>query len=837
MSITSKMILISTILILFESITSISSSMNIAMISSSSSTAAISTSIANSPNSNVDNNNGAIGSEQRCEKITIPMCMDIGYNYTSMPNLLEMETQEEAGLEVHQFWPLVEINCSDDLKFFLCSMYAPICIEEYPGHIPSCKSVCERAREGCKPIMIQYGFPWPDKMNCSELPVYGDGQQICMDPKKGAGIETDNHFDHQMNNGNGNLLATTNNNNHLDEKFNHNKIHHNHNKAKSRNNNNNGNKNHQQQQQIFSTTTTTTTTTATIIESNTCRCDCRQPYFIRLTSTTTAGITNQIIDYNDHHYQSYQQHQFHHHQQQSIHHFNYSRIETAYGLASICALSCKGLYHFNENEQETAFFWIGITAAICAITCMLTVFTSLTDTERFRYPERAIIFLAACYIFIAGGYLLRIRLGHNAIACDGPFIRYQRTGPTPASCILSFILLYFFGMASAYWWLILTLTWFLAAGLKWSSEAITSYAQYFHLLAWLLPTAQSVTILCLGAIDGDPFMGVCSVGNQSRANLLIFVITPLCVCIAIGILFLFTGFVALFRIRRAIRQTQHTIRVKTDKLEKLMIRIGLSSFLYIVPEVVVVACHIYEYIYRPLWEKSLTCLCNDNNSNNDQYSPQFSIIILKYIMSLIIGITSSFWIWSGKTLESWMRIYTKISCCSVTKFGSPNSSSRSSGASQLLPNMGINYYGRDIINGSSLPMKTQTVNLGPTTATTTTSTTPLHHPHSHHLNQLHHHHQQHLHHHHQLNELQQQSRQASLILQPRSQSIPPPPSLPPPPPPLMANHHTHHHHHQHQPHHHSGSGSLTGSQFTHMIGSSINGTGNNSNSKIPLSHV
>ena len=77
--------------------------MNIAMISSSSSssTSAISTSIASAPNSNIDNNNGAgaIGSEQRCEKITIPMCMDIGYNYTSMPNLLEMETQEEAGLE------------------------------------------------------------------------------------------------------------------------------------------------------------------------------------------------------------------------------------------------------------------------------------------------------------------------------------------------------------------------------------------------------------------------------------------------------------------------------------------------------------------------------------------------------------------------------------------------------------------------------------------------------------------------------------------------------------------------------------------------------------------
>jgi hypothetical protein len=46
---------------------------------------------------------------------------------------------------VHQFWPLVEIQCSDDLRFFLCSMYAPICIEDYQGRLPACRSVCERA--------------------------------------------------------------------------------------------------------------------------------------------------------------------------------------------------------------------------------------------------------------------------------------------------------------------------------------------------------------------------------------------------------------------------------------------------------------------------------------------------------------------------------------------------------------------------------------------------------------------------------------------------------------------------------------------------------------------
>lgn len=108
---------------------------------------------------------------------------------------------------VHQFWPLVEIQCSDDLRFFLCSMYTPICIEDYAGNLPACRSVCERAvsvwrrlcipslsllihfsppqKQGCAPIMSQYGFQWPARMNCSELPVYGDHEHLCMDSKDG----------------------------------------------------------------------------------------------------------------------------------------------------------------------------------------------------------------------------------------------------------------------------------------------------------------------------------------------------------------------------------------------------------------------------------------------------------------------------------------------------------------------------------------------------------------------------------------------------------------------------------------------------------------------------
>ena len=87
---------------------------------------------------------------------------------------------------MHQFWPLVEIQCSPDMRFFLCSIYAPICIQDYPTSIPACKSVCLRAEAGCAPLMRKYGFAWPERMQCDKFPNYGDPQNLCMDARNGT---------------------------------------------------------------------------------------------------------------------------------------------------------------------------------------------------------------------------------------------------------------------------------------------------------------------------------------------------------------------------------------------------------------------------------------------------------------------------------------------------------------------------------------------------------------------------------------------------------------------------------------------------------------------------
>ena len=86
------------------------------------------------------NDNGAGG---KCEQIQLPMCLNMPYNQTSMPNQFNHQSQQEAAMEAHQFWALVEINCAKELRFFLCSMYTPICLSDYTRPIRACRSVCK----------------------------------------------------------------------------------------------------------------------------------------------------------------------------------------------------------------------------------------------------------------------------------------------------------------------------------------------------------------------------------------------------------------------------------------------------------------------------------------------------------------------------------------------------------------------------------------------------------------------------------------------------------------------------------------------------------------------
>ncbi|XP_014675042.1 PREDICTED: frizzled-2-like [Priapulus caudatus] len=537
----------------------------------------------------------------RCEPITIPLCDNLPYNETIMPNLLNHQKQEEAGLEVHQFFPLVEVKCSPDLKFFLCAMYAPVCTV-IPEALPPCRGLCVSARRGCEGLMNKFGFQWPQTLDCLKFPESG----LCVGPNS----------------------------------------------------------------------------TAEGAPPPAARPPALDPGFPSGAPPPFRCPRNL-----------------------SVHNLDY-RLAVGGGAATPdCGAPCDDLF-WSAAQRRFARVWVGAWSVACFALTVFAVATFALDPARFRYPERPIVFLSACYLFVAlaylAGYVLR-----DSIACSGPFRDTGRVtvaahdlygygaraeaeavveslpvvtqGTKKEGCTILFMLLYFFTMASALWWVVLTVSWFLAAGLKWSSEAIEQRAHLFHLVAWATPAALTILVLALGKVDGDVLSGVCYVGVADAAAARVFVVAPLAASLLTGALFLAAGLASLYRIRGVVRGGGGGGEAAA-KLERLMARIGAFAAMYAAPSAAVVACVFYEQLHLEAWMASwwarvascsphasphysdITCPAA-GGGGGEREAPIFAVFLVKYAMSLSVGIASGIWIWSPKTLAAWWRCFYRGAIC------------------------------------------------------------------------------------------------------------------------------------------------------------------------------
>ncbi|KAL4233420.1 Frizzled-9 [Mactra antiquata] len=531
----------------------------------------------------------------RCTPITIPLCSNLRYNMTRMPNLVGNSNQKDAAMQVHGFIPLVQVGCAKYLRFFLCSLHAPMCTDmQHTGDerettlvVPPCRSMCEDVRKNCEPVLNRLKFPWPPMLDCAPLPEYSDPKSglLCME----APTDTDDMDDF------GTLGP---------EKIN----------------------------------------------------DDMLKYFekIREKSSTDSNDypSNKKVDLYIN--------------PPVICPDRYVYVDKIQKRNNSCAPRCNTDVYFKQEDKNFAEIWILVWASICCLSTICTALTFLIDTQRFKYPERPIIFLSMCYAIYSIAYMIRAVTGPEDISCDrrrdGSEFLIQE-GLESTWCIIVFLILYFFGMAGSLWWVILTITWFLAAARKWGQEAIEALSSYFHLAAWAIPAVKTILILTMRRVDGDELTGLCYVGNQDGQALTGFVLVPLIVYLLIGTFFLLSGFVALFRIRNNLRHEGTNIR----KLEKLMAKIGIFSVLYTVPSTCVIGCLFYEKLNMETWKHiamSKDCKITESGMRDCRFGksessiPSVEVFMLKYFMWLVVGITSGMWIWSYKTITSWQKFCT-----------------------------------------------------------------------------------------------------------------------------------------------------------------------------------
>lgn len=118
---------------------------------------------------------------RNCEPIRIELCRGIGYNETSMPNLVGHELQTDADFTLQTFSPLIQYGCSAQLHFFLCAAYVPMCTPKVPVPIGPCRGLCETVRARCHPVLQGFGFPWPTALECNRFPADNNHEHMCME--------------------------------------------------------------------------------------------------------------------------------------------------------------------------------------------------------------------------------------------------------------------------------------------------------------------------------------------------------------------------------------------------------------------------------------------------------------------------------------------------------------------------------------------------------------------------------------------------------------------------------------------------------------------------------
>uniref|UniRef100_A0A8D0BKC6 Corin, serine peptidase n=1 Tax=Salvator merianae TaxID=96440 RepID=A0A8D0BKC6_SALMN len=131
-----------------------------------------------------------------CEPITLELCMNLPYNYTSYPNYLGHHTQKEASIswESSLFPALVQTNCYKYLMFFACTILVPKCDLQTNQRVPPCRELCEQSKERCELVLGIVGLQWPEDTDCSQFPQENSDNQTCLTPDEDVQECSPSHF-------------------------------------------------------------------------------------------------------------------------------------------------------------------------------------------------------------------------------------------------------------------------------------------------------------------------------------------------------------------------------------------------------------------------------------------------------------------------------------------------------------------------------------------------------------------------------------------------------------------------------------------------------------------
>ncbi|XP_043662212.1 protein smoothened isoform X2 [Drosophila teissieri] len=332
-----------------------------------------------------------------------------------------------------------------------------------------------------------------------------------------------------------------------------------------------------------------------------------------------------------------------------------------------CGVRCKDpLYTDDEHRQIHKL--IGWAGSLCLLSNLFVVSTFFIDWKNAnKYPAVIVFYINLCFLISCVGWLLQFTSGSREdIVCrkDGTLRHSEPTAGENLSCIVIFVLVYYFLTAGMVWFVFLTYAWHWRA-MGHVQDRIDKKGSYFHLVAWSLPLVLTITTMAFSEVDGNSIVGICFVGyinHSMRAGLLL---GPLCGVILIGGYFITRGMVMLFGLKHFANDIKSTSA--SNKIHLIIMRMGVCALLTLVFILVAIACHVTEFRHAEEWAQSfrqfiickISSVFEEKSSCRIENRPSVGVLQLHLLCLFSSGIVMSTWCWTPSSIETWKRYIRK----------------------------------------------------------------------------------------------------------------------------------------------------------------------------------
>ena len=115
------------------------------------------------------------------------MCKSENYTEMRLPNMFNHSRAKDVKRDIGIWQPLLQspvCNSGGQLRYFLCFMYAPLCVLDNHEGVKPCRSLCETVRDSCDPIMRQFSnYSWPSFFNCDQPRRFPVATPMCINPE------------------------------------------------------------------------------------------------------------------------------------------------------------------------------------------------------------------------------------------------------------------------------------------------------------------------------------------------------------------------------------------------------------------------------------------------------------------------------------------------------------------------------------------------------------------------------------------------------------------------------------------------------------------------------